>query len=309
MAFVGVRTGVRQLYVRRLDERQAVPIRVTETLFGCCFFSPTSDAVLVMPPDLTLRKVTLADSLVVTLADGVDYTAGVMWDADGRVVYVRNHALWEVPAAGGDSKPLVRLDRERGEVAQAWPAAISGRNAILFASMVGPRRDAHIEALSLTTGKRQVLLPGTFPRYLPSGHLVFFRDSALFAVPFDADRLSVTGTPVRVVEDVAVATFGGPRRPSPVRGHCCNSSGGTANNRLVWVTRQGVEYPVTNVERDYSLPRLAPDGLRTVVAAGGQLWVYDMQRDTFRESRPTTPSKRHFPYGHPTGRTSYLRHR
>ena len=41
---------------------------------------------------------------------------------------------------------------------------------------------AHIEALSLATGRRQVLVdPGTFPLYAPSGHLIFFRDDALLA--------------------------------------------------------------------------------------------------------------------------------
>jgi Tol biopolymer transport system component len=43
---------------------------------------------------------------------------------------------------------------------------------------------------------------------------------------------------------------------------------------------------VTEEERDYSLPRLAPDGRRIVFGASGQLWIYDTVRATFTRITP-----------------------
>src|SRR5438477_182782 len=73
------------------------------------------------------------------------------------------------------------------------------------------RRDAtHIESLSLTTHERHVLVAsGSFPFVTSSGHLLFFRDGSLLAASFDARRIGMTGTPVRILENVAVDSNNG----------------------------------------------------------------------------------------------------
>jgi Tol biopolymer transport system component len=56
----------------------------------------------------------------------------------------------------------------------------------------------------------------------------------------------------------------------------------SATKRLVWVSRQGLEEPITNIPRPYGNPRLAPDGHHIVVeVAGGDLWIQDASRPTF----------------------------
>jgi hypothetical protein len=40
------------------------------------------------------------------------------------------------------------------------------------------------------------------PRYVPTGHLVFARGSTLFAAPFNAERVELTGAPIAVIENV-----------------------------------------------------------------------------------------------------------
>jgi hypothetical protein len=114
VAFVGLRAGVRQLYVRRLDEPQALAVRGLLPSGSCVFFSPGSDAVGVIQSDGEVIKVTLADNLVVSLAQGADYTMGATWTADGRV-FIKNHSLWQVSAMGGAATPLLPLDGEKGE--------------------------------------------------------------------------------------------------------------------------------------------------------------------------------------------------
>jgi len=63
--------------------------------------------------------------------------------------------------------------------------------------------DALIVAQSLKTGERKTLIHGgTSPRYVSTGHLVFAQGRRLPAVPFDAERLEVTGAAFPVAEDV-----------------------------------------------------------------------------------------------------------
>ncbi|MGH9202751.1 MAG: protein kinase domain-containing protein, partial [Vicinamibacterales bacterium] len=58
----------------------------------------------------------------------------------------------------------------------------------------------------LPDGQRRVLWEGgTSARYLASGHLAFVRQGVLFAVGFDAKRLTMVGAPVPVVEGVGRA--------------------------------------------------------------------------------------------------------
>jgi hypothetical protein len=62
---------------------------------------------------------------------------------------------------------------------------------------------AQIVAQSPKTGERKALITGgSDARYAPSGHLIYALRGALFAVPFDADNLKVTGEAVPVIEDV-----------------------------------------------------------------------------------------------------------
>jgi len=53
-----------------------------------------------------------------------------------------------------------------------------------------------------------------------------------------------------------------------------------AHRRLVWVSRNGLEQPLPAAAREYSRPRLSPDGRRVAVEIGPQTWVYDTTNDT-----------------------------
>ena len=64
--------------------------------------------------------------------------------------------------------------------------------------------------------------------------------------------------------------------------------------RLVWVSRQGVEEPVSDTPRSYMNPRLSPDGTRIVVQAGG-IWVHDLRRNAVRTRGDAEHARQRFP--------------
>jgi serine/threonine-protein kinase len=102
------------------------------------------------------------------------------------------------------------------------------------------------------------------------------------AVPFDADRLELTGPAVPVLEGIRVETNGVAQYSVSATGTLAYLSGrGTAaQRRLVWVTRNGVEQPLTAPALAYGYPRLSPDGRRVAVELDSQIWLYDLVRDT-----------------------------
>ena len=206
------------------------------------------------------------------------------------MTFARNNGLWQVPAEGGAATQVTTLTA--GESLHAWPAVVNDGKTILFTSVPssGVQR-AHVEAVEVDTGKRQVLIEGArFPRYTSSGHLVFYREGGLHAAPFDAGRLTVTGPPIEVTAAVEQDSSGAPLAEISSAGSLVYRRAGVASGQLVWVSRQGIEQPVTDVPRAYLSPHLSADNSRIVVGVGSDLWIQDTLRSTF--TRPDAPADR-----------------
>jgi dipeptidyl aminopeptidase/acylaminoacyl peptidase len=145
------------------------------------------------------------------------------------------------------------------------------------------------------TGTRKVLVTGgADARYVPAGHLVYVREGAWMAVPFNVARLEVTGAAVGLIANVMQAAniVGDPFNTGAAQ-FSVSSSGslvyvpGTmfpdALRSLVWVDRSGQVEPIAAPPRAYAGPRLSPDGQRIAVSTLGtdsNVWIYDLTRGT-----------------------------
>ena len=147
--------------------------------------------------------------------------------------------------------------------------------------------NAQVAVQLVGTGERRNLVPGgTHPRYAPSGHLVYAQGGNLMAFPFDPQRLTAMGAAVPVVEGILQSTLTGAAQYSiSATGSLVYVSGSaqSAQSRLVWVSRSGIEQPLAAPARAYVFPRLSPDGRRAavgIVEQGTQVWLYDLSGDT-----------------------------
>ena len=191
--------------------------------------------------------------------------------------------ILRVSAAGGTPEVLVPLDLPvRGHGPQILP----GDKAVLLTLGDGPNwNDAQIVVHSLETGERKVLIEdGRDARHLPTGHLVYVLDGTLLAVPFDAERLEVTGGPVPMVEGIDSASPSGASQFSVSdTGSLVYVSGQTTKRTLVWVDREGREEVLKVEPRAFSHPRISPDGSRIALALRDQeedIWIWDLARET-----------------------------
>jgi eukaryotic-like serine/threonine-protein kinase len=285
LAYVATQAGTQQLYLRAMDSLEARPIPGTEGATGP-FFSPDGQW-LGFFADQKLKKVSVSGGSALTLAD-VPFPRGASWDSHGAIAFAPSvgSPIQQVPDSGGTARPLTRL--EKGEIAHRWPEFLLGGKAMLFTA--GPTSinwtNAQVAVRSGTGEQRNLVQGGTQPRYSPTGHLLYAQGGSLMAVPFDAQRLAISGGEVPVVEGILQSTTSGVAQYSVTgSGSLVYVPGGVqaTQYKLVWVNRNGTEQPVAAPPRAYVFPRLSPDGRRLAVTIQGQevqLWLYDLSRET-----------------------------
>jgi len=115
--------------------------------------------------------------------------------------------------------------------------------------------------------------------------VVYATAGRLFAVPFDATRLEVTGSPSPVVQNVYWnPTEGAAQMSFSTTGVFAYLRGGpeVATYPIVLVDRRGGTSRLIEDAGAYANPRLSPDGKRlalTVLKDGNfDIWVYDLER-------------------------------
>ena len=298
VAFVGVRTGVRQVFLRALDQFEVVPLQGSDNATAC-FFSPDGRSLAVMTNVGVFKTISLANGSATTLTDAANFLYGGDWSEDNHIVFVRGGTLWRIPASGGAAVQLTTLGGPQGDTLHAHPTILPGGKAVLFAVYSGA--ETRIDALILATGERRTVIDrGTLPLYAESGHLVFVRGGELLMTLFDADRLSITGSAAQAVEKLPVQLQGIPSIDVSPSGTVVYTPT-TAVSRLVSVSRQGAEQALNEAPRAYASPRLSPDGDRLLVQAG-DLWFQDLSRPTFTRLTPRDAVINAFPMWMPDGR-------
>jgi len=271
LSYVALRDGKQQLFVRAMDNLEPRAFPGTDGAL-LPFFSPDGQWIAFFA-DGKLKKVPTAGGAVATIANATGFTGGT-WDVAGTILFVDTPGgpLLQVASDGGVPHMLTRENNQ----GFSSPEFLPGGRGILFAIATGPYGNGSVVARSLDTGAERVLVANAaFPRYVSSGHLIFWRAQNLFVAPFDAVGLRLTGGEIPVVEDVLLGQFSIART-----GSLAYVTGMTASNqrRMVWVTRNGARQPLDAPIRSYDAPQISPDGRKVAVEVGSQTWIYDFGR-------------------------------
>jgi len=289
LAYAATEGGIQRLYLRAMDNLEAQPIPDTESAISP-FFSPDGQW-LGFFAEGALKKIPLNGGAVTILNQSAIFDGsrrGGTWGTGGTIIVGSTpfgtglSHLYQMSDGGGTLQMLAGGLRKQA-ISYRWPEFLPGDKAVLLAA--GNTTVAQkVAALSIQPGEQKDLVQGAFyPRYAASGHLIYAQRGNLMAAPFDPKALAITGASVPVVEGVSQSQASGAAQYSiSATGSLVYVPGSApgVERRLVWVDRNGTELPIGAPVRAYESPRLSPDGQRIAVTIEGQIWLYELQRET-----------------------------
>jgi WD40 repeat protein len=269
------------LATRTLDQPKATPLPGTEGATDA-FFSPDGQWLGFFSAS-KLKKVSVHGGSMVVLAS-TPASRGAAWSTDGYMLLVPalSTGLHRMPDTGGTMEQITFPSKD-GDVTHRWPQFLPGGKIVLFTAspQAGDYDEASIKTLNLATGQvKTVQTGGYFGRYLPSGHLVYVHQGALFAVPFALDKLETRGVPAPVQDEVAGNPIAGAGQfDFSTAGTLVYLPGkGQSQGSLISIDTAGQSKTMLPASRLYLTPRFSPDGKRLALGIGsGDLWVYTLQ--------------------------------
>jgi eukaryotic-like serine/threonine-protein kinase len=281
------RAGAGVLVVRPLNQLSRVVLQ-TGNAFGP-FVSADSTSV-GFSEDRTLKRISILGGPPATICSVQGQVRGASWGADGTIVFGGElGGLWRVSASGGEPEQITKVDSTRGEQSHSWPNILPGGRAVVFTIVLvtGGIETAQSALLNLDTGQRRTLITGgSYPRYAPTGHLVYAIDGTLRAVGFDLERLEVTTPPVPLLEGVVTKSSGAADFAFAADGtlvYIPGSADRESERTVAWVDQAGREEPVPGLSASNSRSvRLSPDGRHLAIDSGQprDIWTYDIARGT-----------------------------
>jgi len=301
-------SGVMRLWIRPMGSLTAQPLSGTENAQRP-FWSPDSRYLGFMAEG-KLKKIAVAGGPPQTICDSGSMGDG-SWSKDGMILFdsTASDSLRRVPAAGGQSAPATYVDRTRGETGNAWPQFLPDGRHFLFLGLTARPESTALKVGDLTSRATRILAIGNFSRmdFVP-GYILYVKDRALLAQPFDTGALKFTGEPFPVVDDVAVGGGGAANAEfSASRNGVLVFRGGAgiAQSRFTWVDRAGHDVQTAGEMGPYGSFQLAPDGKRIAFDNAGNssnqdIWILEAGRDV--TTRFTfSPTDEYWPVWSPDG--------
>jgi Tol biopolymer transport system component len=201
LGFTAAIGGKVQLWVRALDSTEARALAGTQGA-RFPFWSPDSRFIGFFA-DSRLKKIEVTGGPVQTLC-AVERPFGGAWSRDGVILFGQGVVgLMRISATGGETTQMTSPDKSDQEIAHVYPTFLPDGRHFLYTIMSGRKETRGVYLGSLDGTLKQRLLDNvTVIKYLaavPSdttygaGWMLFERDGALLARPFDTSQLDFTG--------------------------------------------------------------------------------------------------------------------
>ncbi len=247
MAYMGETAEGPRLFVRDRDQLRATQLPGTENAVNP-FFSPDGRRVgfytTVAPREI--KAVSVTGGPPTTIVDSAVGLPGATWGNDGYIYFDAagiGPLLRVTDGGGGIPEAVTTLDTASGARQHNWPDALPNGRGVIFKINRGAGPSEHdIAVVDLATGEHRVLVRGMTARYAASGHLAYVTvDGTLMVVPFDQDKLAITGDAVGVINNVSVRNAEAVDLAVSATGTLLYTTGATIADphEIVWVDRDG----------------------------------------------------------------------
>jgi serine/threonine protein kinase/Tol biopolymer transport system component len=291
LAFVASADGRAQLWLRSFETGVASAVPDTDGAEHP-FWAPNGRSLAFFADD-SVKRLDLDGLSVRTLATSTSGQGG-SWNQDDVILIASlGRPISRIPAAGGDPTPVVGLVQQGSNFSPAFLP--DGRHFLYYVRGDSNTRGVYVGHLESPLEPRRLLDSDFGAAFLPPGHVLFIRDRALLAQPFDPIQLRLSGTPIPVAENVAggfnvfdVAAVSA----SANRVIAFRQSTRAGQLRFAWFDRTGKEIGDAGEVPGgmWNSPSLSLDGERVIgyrgVGSNPDVWVLDVARGS--TSRLTT---------------------
>ena len=283
VVFVASAGGTPRLWLRPFSDA-STPLAGTEHA-SLPFWSPDSRSIGFFA-DARVKRIDVASGRIEELAAAV-VPGGGTWNEDGVIVYADtiDSPLERISADGSERTPTQVTTLARGQIGHRAPHFLpDGRHFLYYATGSADVRGIHVGTVDGTLSRR--LLDAETPAVYAAGHLLYVHQGTLVAQRFDAEQLTLDGSPGRVAGHVAAGTRAeiaalSASATGPVT-YRTGSPGG--KRQFVWFDRAGRELTRVGSPHGFgpAYMAIAPDGQRLAVqrTEGGNtdIWLVELAR-------------------------------
>jgi eukaryotic-like serine/threonine-protein kinase len=261
-------SGQTVLWVRPLASLESQPLRGTEGA-RALFWSPDSRHI-AFTSNGNLKRMEVSGGSPVTLAADVSTSVGT-WSRDDVILFTKDRQIFRVSARGGATATTGK--------ALYFPHFLPDGQHYLHLN------ERNVYVSSVSGGDATLLIENSGNAMYAAGHVLFMRETTLYAQSFDPDRMTLTGEPFPLAERLEINTGSGAGAFSVSdTGALVYQASNTAPSRLVWLDRGGREVSAIGDPARYSSASLSMDDAKVAASIWNEsssdrdIWLIDAQR-------------------------------
>ena len=281
--------GVPTLHYRPLRALTSVKLEGTANA-AQPFFSPDGQHVAFLAQG-QLRRVPIKGGAPHTLGAVADFRGGA-WNAKGTIIFGSGKGLFRISDQGGKPEAITTVASPAS--GHYWPVFLPDGVGYLFVSWSAKSAERTLFAGALGSSEPKKLMPiESKARYAHPGFIIYERETAVFAHPFDAASRSLHGEPTQLAPSVRGDEHGGLFDVSNTgelaffdtslgRGGGRGRGNENTQGQFSWVTRTGAYVRPVGEPGPWGDIHLSPDGnfvaMTRVDGGSGDIWILDWQR-------------------------------
>lgn len=257
LAYIAPYKGSTIINTRHLSSSSFESLPGTEGAFNP-FFSPDGKWIGFFVGD-KLKKTNLNTRTSSDLCR-VFMPHGACWTDEGNIIVSGTDAtsLLLVNESGGDPDTLLLQNTGiRNFKGYYFPSILPGNKHILTTDYL-----YNCYIITVKSGVAKLLpIKGNYLQYIPTGHISYMVNSDMYVIPFDINKMEVTGNPVVVLNGLRMEVQSSPHYGFDRKGTLIYAPGIFSGLvQLVWVNQEGTEERLPFPPDNYGAVSISPDG-------------------------------------------------
>ena len=297
LAFTKNQESFSELFIKDLwfenETKKLAEYSWATDVHGVVFFSKEGNWVFFFDAGILKRVRVQGGSVQPLIKSPVFATSGYS-ASENQVILTGGRKLQRLDIQTGIMEALPFKDSAQSESSayHRWPDVLPGMTHLLYTEAeLGETDSGNVFLYDLSSFETSLLLYNAYnARFSPSGHIIFVRDAALWAVPFDLESMSLLGDPELVVDKIhSQGQVGAAVYSFSQKGHLFYLKGSDANvnstgMNLSWVERDGSIRPIDLPKQGrIAAIRLSPSGDRILYTQysstqNSDLWIWDIKK-------------------------------